>query len=79
MFLLFDPYTNRQWSMMDIRLVNKVADALLDADENLEPSEVVGAIRNVFRPGMGAQPLMQHAARRLRTRPALREAVADFP
>jgi len=79
MFLLFDPYTNRQWSMTDIRLVNKVADALLEANENLEPSEVVGAIRNVFRPGMGAQPLMLHARRRLHARPAAREAVADFP
>ncbi len=78
MYLLFDPYTNRQWSMMDIRLVNKVADALLHANENLDPGDVVVAIRNVFRPGMAAQPLLLHATRRLQSAAHRREWVAEF-
>jgi len=65
-FLLFDPYSNRQWSMGDLRVVNRVADTLISAHEHLDPSEIAGAIRQVYRPGMEAQPLLQHARRRLR-------------
>ncbi len=78
MYLLFDPYTNRQWSMMDIRLVNKVADALLSENENLDPSEIVGAIRNVFRPGMSAEPLRVHATRRLKSAANRREPAVEY-
>jgi len=68
-FLLFDPYTNRQWSMGDLRVVNRVADTLINAHEHLDPSEIAGAIRQVYRPGMEARPLLQHARRRLRGEP----------
>jgi len=66
LFLLFDPYSDRQWSMGEIRLLNKVADAMICANDDIDPREIAGAIRHVFRPGMDAQPLLVHATRRLR-------------
>jgi hypothetical protein len=66
MILLFDPYANRQWSMSDVRLVNKVADALYAAHENLDLSELSRAIRRAYRPGMHAHALMLHVSRELR-------------
>jgi len=66
MILLFDPYANRQWSMSDVRLVNKVADALYAAHENLDLSELNTAIRRTYRPGMHAHALMLHVSRELR-------------
>jgi hypothetical protein len=68
MVLLIDPYANRHLSMADIRFLNRVAAAMADAHEELDPSDLAGAIVNSYRPGMGAQVLMQHAERTLRAR-----------
>jgi len=66
MVLLIDPYANRHLSMADIRLLNRVAAAMADAHEEMDPSDLAGAIINAYRPGMGAQALMQHTERSLR-------------
>jgi hypothetical protein len=68
MVLLIDPYANPHLSMADIRLLNKVAAAMADAHEEMDPSDLAGAIVNAYRPGMQAQALMQHAERQLRRR-----------
>ena len=65
MILLFDPYANRQWSMSDVRLVNKVADALYAAHENLDLSELSTAIRRTYRPGMVSRSTRNAASARL--------------
>ena len=66
MILLFDPYANRHWSMSDVRLVNKVADALFLAHDELDLSALTAAIRKIYRPGMHAHALMLHGSRELR-------------
>jgi D-alanyl-D-alanine dipeptidase len=66
MVLLIDPYANRHLSMADIRLLNRVAAAMADAHEDLDPSDLAGAIVNAYRPGMAAQALMMHTERHLR-------------
>ena len=60
MLLLFDPYAYPLWSMSDVRVVNKVADAVFSANEDIDLTELSGAIRSVYRPGMQAQALMMH-------------------
>jgi len=66
MVLLIDPYANPHLSMADIRLLNKVAAAMAEAHEEMEVSDLAGAIINVYRPGMQARALMQHTERSLR-------------
>ncbi len=65
MILLFDPYANRQWSMSDIRLVNKVADALICAHEDIDLKALSGSIHSLYKPGMQAHALMVHVSRQL--------------
>jgi hypothetical protein len=65
MILLFDPYANRHWSMADVRLVNKVADALFIAHADLDLAALNRAIRKFYRPGMHAHALMLHVTREL--------------
>jgi hypothetical protein len=73
MVLIIDPYANGNLSIADIRLVNKVAGALVEAHEDLDPGVLAGAIRQAYRSGMQAQVLKQHVERSLglRTRPRL--------
>lgn len=66
MILLFDPYANRHWSIADVRLVNKVADALYAAHDDLDLTALSTAIRRAYRPGMHAHALMLHVSRELR-------------
>jgi len=66
MVLLIDPYANPHLSMADIRLLNRVAAAMADAHDEMDPSDLAGAIINAYRPGMGAQALMIHTERQLR-------------
>jgi len=66
MVLLIDPYANRHLSMADIRLLNRVAAVMADAHEEMDLSDLAGAIVNAYRPGMNPQALMQHTERSLR-------------
>jgi hypothetical protein len=73
MLLIIDPYANRHLSMADIRLVNKVAGALVDAHDDLDPGLLARAIGQAYRSGMQAQVLKQHVERNLglRARPRM--------
>jgi hypothetical protein len=66
MVLLIDPYANRHLSMADIRLLNKVAGALAEAHDELDPGELADAVTAAYRPGMQAQALVMHIERGLR-------------
>jgi hypothetical protein len=66
MILLFDPYANRHWSMAEIRLVNKVADALFLAHDDLDLGRLDRAIRNAYRPGTHPHALKTHVERDLK-------------
>jgi hypothetical protein len=66
MTLIFDPYAYRHWSFSDVRVVNKVADVLVEAHEDIDMNLLSFAIRSAYRPGMQAQALMMHVARDLR-------------
>jgi hypothetical protein len=63
--------------MADIRLVNKVAGALADAHDDLDPGLLARAIGQAYRSGMQAQVLKQHVERSLglRTRPRLVDGI----
>ncbi len=63
MILLFDPYANPSFSMADIRLVNKVADALFLAHDDLDLGRLGRAIRKNYRPGMHPDALQIHVER----------------
>jgi hypothetical protein len=65
MILLFDPYANPHLSMAEIRLVNKVADALFLSHDNLDLDRLGQAIRKSYRPGMQAFALKTHVERDL--------------
>jgi hypothetical protein len=74
MLLLFDPYAHPLWSISDVRVVNKVADAVVSANEDIDLAELSFAIRSVYRPGMKAQALMVHVNALLRRSPPARSA-----
>jgi hypothetical protein len=65
MILLFDPYANPNFSMADIRLVNKVADELFLTHDNLDLRLLGHAIRSAYRPGMHPHALKTHVERDL--------------
>ncbi len=65
MVLLIDPYANRHLSMADVRLVNRVADDLYNAHDDLDPERLAGAIRTAYRSGMRADALKIHVERSL--------------
>jgi hypothetical protein len=68
MILLFDPYANRQWSMAEIRLVNKVADELFQEHDDLDLDRLGRAIRKSYRPGMHPHALKTHVERYMELR-----------
>jgi hypothetical protein len=63
MTLLFDPYAYRHWSFSDVRVVNKVADALVEAHEDIDLNWLSFAITKAYRPGMRAHALMTLGSR----------------
>jgi len=65
MFLLIDPYANQHLSMAEIRLVNKVAIALLRDHEDLDSSVLARAIGKAYRHGMQDHALKLHVERDL--------------
>jgi hypothetical protein len=65
MILLFDPYANPSFSMSDIRLVNRVADELFLAHDELDLRRLSHAIRSAYRPGMHPHALKTHVERDL--------------
>jgi len=65
MVLLIDPYANRNLSMAEIRLVNRVAGELIDAHDDLDPAVLAFAIRRSYRSGMQSHALKLHVERDL--------------
>jgi len=74
MIMLFDPYANPDFSMADIRLVNKVADALFLAHDDLDLNRLGRAIRANYRRGMHPHALQMHVERDMKLGAARRVA-----
>jgi hypothetical protein len=62
--LLIDPYANPMLSRADIRVMNQVADNLVD-EFGADPDAASRAIRAAHKPGMAAAALRTHALRAL--------------
>jgi len=68
MVLIVDPYANRHLSRDDIRLVNRVAEAVAETYEDIDPGLIARAIDATYRTGMQPVALKQHVERHLALR-----------